>query len=104
MNDIIPWDLSEEQENKDIENVFLGFFFGFVLFCFFKLWILKLDVALQYLCFHSAKKIPVMFEGEWIWLLSLLVLAPFFADIENGRRGISFRNTGRKLKSDLKLK
>lgn len=82
-------------------------FFGvFLVLCFFffKLRILKLDVALQYLCFHSAKKIPVMFEGEWIWLLSLLVLAPFFADIENGRRGISFRNTGRKLKSDLKLK
>lgn len=50
-------------------------------------WILKLDVALQYLCFHSTKKIPVMFQGEWIWLLSLLVVAPLFADIENGRRG-----------------
>lgn len=28
-----------------------------------------------------------MFQGEWIWLLSLLVVAPLFADIENGRRG-----------------
>jgi len=88
MNDIISWDFSEEQENKVIENVFCP-------------WILKLNVALQYLCFHSTKKIPVIFEREWIWLLSLLILAPLFAGIENGRREVSCRNIGRKLKSDL---
>lgn len=84
MNYIIPWDFSEEQENKAIENVFFP-------------WILKLDVALQCLCFHSTKKIPVIFEGEWIWLLSLLVSAPLFAGIENGRRGISLHKYWKKI-------
>lgn len=46
----------------------------------------------------------MIFEGEWIWLLFLLVLAPLFAGIEDGRRGISYRNIGRKIKSDMKLK
>lgn len=44
-----------------------------------------------------------MFEGEWIWLLSLLVLAPSFSGIEDGRRGSLAEVLEENLESDLKL-